>query len=430
MPHFLCGLNRLEELKLAGNNWTGRVPGELFKVFDNDLDKIDLPVCARESAPRPISLRDVLASESGGRLPLSRSVDICRQVALGIKAARERNIIHQDVKPENILIHADGAVEAAGFGTARADVRADIRALGAALFETLTGRTPRGDARPGEALSALRPEAPTALRRVVEKCLSDRPDARYQSADELVREIADPALINRCALIDIYEAAGGREWKRSDNWLTDKPLNDWRGVTADSDGVVTGIEIVGEVISLEPYEWDGLEGEIPREIAYLSELETLDLSENSLFGRVPPELGGLAKLEWLDLRDNGLSRRIPPELGGLTELTRLDLGGNSLFGNIPPELGGLAKLEWLGLRGNRLSGGVPPELGGLTELKRLELGGNSLFGNIPPELGGLTELRILNIAGNDWTGCIPRALFAVRLIYSDVYDINLPVCDG
>ena len=405
MPHYLCGLNRLEELKLAGNDWTGWVAGALLEVFDNDLDKIDLPVCDRESAPRPISLRDVLAFESGGRLSLSRSVDICRQVALGIKAARERNIIHQDVKPENILIHADGAVETAGFGTARADARADIRALGAALYESLTGRTPNG-----EGLSALRPEAPTALRRIVDRCLSDRPDARYQSADELVREIADPALINRCALIDFYEAAGGREWKRSDNWLTDKPLDDWLGVTADRDGVVTGIELRGKVISWDPNEWNELEGEIPREIAYLSDLETLDLSENSLFGRVPPELGGLAKLKRLDLSFNGLSWGIPPELGALTELKRFDLGYNRLFGNIPPEFGGLAKLERLDLGDNRLSGNIPPELGGLAELKRLDLGYNRLSGNIPPELGGLAELKRLELGGNDLSGNIPPEL--------------------
>ena len=449
MPYSLCGLNGLIKLEIRGNNWTDCIPGALFDVPENDLVEINLPVCA---TPYPISLRDVLDSGTGRRLPLSRSVDICRQVALALKDAHDRGLMRGDVKPENILIGAEGTVELSGFGTARAEdltdsasqerrgragVRADMRSLGAALCEMLTGRTPRDAQREapfdggGEMLKALRPEAPAALRRVVDKCLADSPEGRFQTADELLQEIASPDLINRCALIDFYEAAGGPKWKRSDNWLTDKPLDDWRGVTAGGDGVVTGLELGGG--GGGGYTANKLRGEIPREIAYLSELESLDLSCNyRLYGFIPPEIGGLTKLRRLDLSLNSLSRSLPPEIGGLTKLETLDLSNNELSGSLPPELGCLAELKTLDLSHNKLSGSLPPEIGRLTKLKKLNLGynrdldHNGLSGSVPPELGDLTKLKTLTLHGNALSGSLPPELGDLtKLKTLDLHDNSL-----
>ena len=426
----------------------------------------------------PSSLRDVLEAGTVRRLPLSRAVDICRQAALGLKAAHDRKVFHRDIKPENILIDANGVVKVSDFGIARAenlttlttrvsppgtpayaspeqalgrhvDFRTDIYSLGAALYEMLIGwglrsatqrrtelEAPFGSY--GKMLSVFRRGAPIALQRIVDICLSDYPDGRYQTMDELLQEIANPALINRCALVDFYEATNGDNWRRSENWLTDKPLNDWYGVTASHDGVVTEIDLGREAISSEPFEISpsglGLEGEIPREIAHLTELERLDLADNrlsgdipselcgltklerlrldnnSLAGNIPPELGGLTKLEWLYLNDNDISGDIPPELGGMTELEELQLNDNNLSGNIPPELGGLTKLEWLDLNGNHLTGNIPPELGNLTKLGSLVISGNHLMGSIPPELGSLTELALLFLGRNGLTGSIPPEL--------------------
>ena len=342
----------------------------------------------------PISLREILGN---GRLSLSRSVDICRQVALGLRAAHERGVIHRDVKPDNILLDSAGAVKVTDFGLARAedlrtitvtgsligtplymspeqwkgerpDVRSDIYSLGVVLHETLTGEAPFLIA--GKApVKQIRPSVPTGLERIVEKCTELDPKRRYQTMDELIGSIS-AELVNRCALIDFYEATNGDNWINSNNWLTDEPLDDWYGVTANRDGVVSGLSFV----------MNRLKGEIPPEIAHLTELKTLHI--------------------WL----SGLSWNIPSELGRLTKLKDLQLNINFLSGSIPPELGRLTRLKDLQLSTNRLSGSIPPELSNLTRLERLLLNGT-----------------------NNWTGCIPRVLFDVPS--NDLDKINLPVCD-
>ena len=412
-----------------------------------------------------LSLRDAL---SAGSLPMSRAMDICRQAALGLKAAHDRDVIHRDVKPENILIGSNGTVKVSDFGIAhadslpnltatgaaigtmsymspeqikdskRVDARADVYSLGVTLYEMLTGK--RCDL--GESAKASRPAIPSELDRIVNKCIEPDRENRYANVDDLLREIANPALINRCALIDLYEATNGDNWHYNHNWLTDAPLDDWEGVTANRDGVVIHLDASS----------NNLEGQIPSEIAHLTELTSLGLQENRLSGSIPPELGNLTELTGLALYENRLSGSIPPELGNLTELAYIGFHENRLSGNIPPELGRLTELIDLTLYENRLSGNIPPELGNLTKLQNLLLGNNCLSGNIPPELGRLTELEVLfleynrlsgsippelcsltkvgdiSLVGNNLTGCISKALSNIAA--NNLANINLPICDG
>ena len=388
-----------------------------------------------------LSLSDALST---GSLPMSRAMDICRQAALGLKAAHDRDVIHRDVKPANILIDSNGTVKVSDFGIAhadslpnltatgaaigtmrymspeqfidakRVDARADVYSLGVTLYEMLTGK--RCDL--GESAKASRPAIPSELGRIVDKCIEPDRENRYANVDDLLREIANPALINRCALIDIYEATNGDNWNRNDNWLTDAPLGSWEGVTANRDGVVTYLNISS----------GNLEGKIPSEIAHLTELTGLELQENRLSGSIPPELGKLAELAYLAFQENRLSGSIPPELGNLTELIDLTLYENRLSGSIPPELGNLTKVQNLLLGNNCLSGNIPPELGNLTKVEVLFLEYNRLSGSIPPELGNLTKVVDLSLVGNNLTGCIPRAVFDV--FGKDLDKIDLPICDG
>ena len=346
----------------------------------------------------PFSLRDAL---SAGKLPLLQAAAYFKQVAEGLSTVSAHGIVHRDIKPENILIDEGGIAKLSDFGIARAedfqtltatgmggpvapyyaspeqrngesaDVRSDIYMLGVTVFEMLTGHRPEY----GESLRRIRPTVPAELARIVNKCLAPERERRYQNADDLVDDITDNlvdnrSLVSRMALIDFYEATNGPNWKRNDNWITSNPLDDWYGVTTDSDGVVVG----------------------------------LDLENNGLEGRI--------------------RRYVIVHLDGLTYL---DLSSNNISGNIPPEISELEGLECLFLEKTSISGTLPYELGSLANLVDLRVHEANLVGEIPDELLDLKRLKTLFLAGNAWIGCIPRALFDIP--DNDLDEIDLLVCD-
>ncbi len=146
---------------------------------------------------------------------------------------------------------------------------------------------------------------------------------------------------DRSVLVALYHSTGGAIWDANTNWLSDRPIGEWHGVTTDSDGRVVRVFLHG----------------------------------NRLTGEIPPELGRLSNLNQLALFGNQLTGEIPPELGRLSNLTRLDLGDNQLTGAIPPELGRLSNLSHLALYWNPLTGCIPEGLREVAEndLVRLNL---------------------------------------------------------
>ena len=196
------------------------------------------------------------------------------------------------------------------------------------------------------------------------------------SGDALVTVEID---LDRMALVALYNATDGPNWVDNTNWLTDAPLEEWYGVDTDAAGRIVGIDLAGQ--------WDnetrvyiphGLRGELPIELANLTELTTLSLAANSLSGPIPTKLGNLTSLKRLELYHNRLSGPIPPQLGELAELRVLYLNNNSITGRIPPELGSLAELTLLMLRGNQLSGPIPQSFLQLDQLRRLYVGGQDV----------------------------------------------------
>ena len=205
------------------------------------------------------------------------------------------------------------------------------------------------------------------------------------------------------ALVAFYNATDGPNWKDNTNWLTDAPLGDWAGVSANR---ITGNgRVVGECVTQLWLNGNRLKGELPAELGSLLSLAELDLSNNQLSGEIPAELGSLLNLRLLDLADNQLSGEIPAELGGLPNLRRLDLANNQLSGEIPAELGGLLNLQRLYLGRNQLSGEIPAAIGNLPNMIWLSLPDNQLSGEIPAELGNIPTLVL---DGNRLTGRVLR----------------------
>ena len=173
---------------------------------------------------------------------------------------------------------------------------------------------------------------------------------------------------DRAALVALYEATDGPNWRNNDGWLTDAPPGDWYGVETDGSGRVTVLELYANTLS----------GPLPPELEALDSLKRLALNHNQLTGPIPIELGNLGNLTTLEIAANELSGPIPIELGNLGNLTTVDLSWNELTGPIPSELGNLGNLTGLSLQVNNLSGPVPSSFLLLRRLEYLHLWQNSL----------------------------------------------------
>ena len=134
---------------------------------------------------------------------------------------------------------------------------------------------------------------------------------------------------DRAALIALFNATNGANWVDGENWLSDKPIGEWRGVIADADSRVTALDLSN----------NNLSGAIPPEIGDMSNLVSLDLSGNDLSGKIPAAVGNLVNLDSLNLADNRLSGQIPPSLSGIINL-KLSLSGNEFTGCLPTILWG------------------------------------------------------------------------------------------
>ena len=157
---------------------------------------------------------------------------------------------------------------------------------------------------------------------------------------------------DRAALAALYNATNGSSWQDDTNWLSNRPLGEWHGISTDAEGRVTELSLGSNQLS----------GPIPSELGNFANLLGLWLDDNQLSGPIPSELDNLANLQWLSLYDNQLSGSIPSELGNLANLDTLSLYDNQLSESIPSELGNLDNLEYLYLGGNQLSGCVPAKL--------------------------------------------------------------------
>ena len=214
-----------------------------------------------------------------------------------------------------------------------------------------------------------------------------------------LRQVENQKVIERESLIALYNATGGDNWTNNTNWLSDKPMGEWYGITVDERGTVVSVDLYENILS----------GNIPESISNLTNLWGLDLSGNQLTGTIPESISNLTNLGYLYLSGNQLTGTIPESISNLTNLEYLDLSGNQLTGSIPESISNLTNLEYLNLYNNQLTGSIPESISNLTNLEHLSLGFNQLTGSIPESISNLTNLGGLYLFGNHLTGTIPEA---------------------
>ena len=207
---------------------------------------------------------------------------------------------------------------------------------GATLQLTATVLDEDGEAMPGAAVSwssgnaSVASVSPSGLvTAVVEGSAAVTVEVRGLSLSASAAIKVD-SISERDALEAFYHAAGGPNWwpNRQENWLTDRPLGTWHGITTDNQGRVTGVEFPQNI---------RMAGSLPPELGSLAHLRVLNISGHpELTGPIPPELGSLSNLVELELIGN-LTGSIPPALAwpvqagtpepGLEPIDRSDTGG-------------------------------------------------------------------------------------------------------
>lgn len=165
--------------------------------------------------------------ERKGKMTIKEATSIAIQVSMGLEVAHNNDIVHRDIKPQNVMISKEGKVKVMDFGIAKAassetiasnamgsvhytspeqarggysDAKSDIYSLGIVMYEMVTGRVPfDGETTVAVAVKHLQeempspkiycPELPVSLENIIYKCTEKIAARRYANMSELIADL-------------------------------------------------------------------------------------------------------------------------------------------------------------------------------------------------------------------------------------------------